>query len=394
MREAAIVDVVRTPIGKGRAGGMLSGWHPVSLLAHVLRAVVDRTGVDPASVDDVIVGCVTQSGEQAINVGRNAVLAAGFPVSVPAVTIDRQCGSSQQAIHFAAQGVMAGAYDVAIAAGIESMSRVPMFSSRMGVDHTGPEIAERFDGGLIPQGISAELVAARWDLSREDLDAYAARSHALAGAAELTGIIPTAVDRGDGRTDELAERDEGIRPGSSVASMAGLPPAFRTDELAARYPDARWIVTAANASQISDGASAALVVERGLAERLGLRIRAVVRAFAVVGDDPILMLTGVIPATRAVLAKAGLALDDIDALEVNEAFASVVLAWQREIGADPERVNVHGGAIANGHPLGASGTKLLGSLLDALDERGGRFGLQTMCEGGGMANAMILERIA
>jgi acetyl-CoA acyltransferase len=396
MREAVIVDVVRTPIGKGKAGGMLSGWHPVDLLAHILTALAERTGVDPTTIDDVIVGCVTQGGEQSMNVARNAVLAAGWPVAVPAVSIDRQCGSSQQALHFAAQGTMAGAYDVAVAGGVESMSRVPMFSAAQGADAAGPGVAARFagDGGLVPQGISAELIAARWGLARAELDDYAARSHARADAASPTGTVPTPVDRGEGRTAELATRDEGIRPGSSVESLAGLAPAFRTDELAARFPEIDWVVTAGNASQLSDGASAALVMERGLAERLGLRPRAVVRSFSVVGDDPLLMLTGVIPATRKVLERAGLALDDIDAFEVNEAFASVVLAWLRETGADPGRVNVHGGAIANGHPLGASGTKLLGTLLDVLDERGGRFGLQTMCEGGGMANATIVERLA
>jgi len=385
MREAVIVDVVRTPVGKGRPGGMLSGWHPVDLLAHALRELVARTGVDPATVDDVIVGCVTQAGEQSMNVARNAALAAGFPVSVPAASVDRQCGSSQQALHFAAQGIMAGAYDVAIAAGIESMSRVPMFSAVQGADPYGVDLVARFapDGGLVPQGVSAELIAARWELTREDLDGYAARSHALADAAAPSGILPTPVDRGEGRTSELATRDEGIRPGSSVETLAGLKPAFREDGL----------VTAGNASQISDGASAALVMERSLADRLGLAPRAAVRAFAVVGDDPIMMLTGVIPATRRVLDRAGLTLADLDAIEVNEAFASVVLGWQRETGADLEKVNVHGGAIATGHPLGASGIKLLGSLLDVLEERGGRYGLQTMCEGGGMANATIVERL-
>jgi acetyl-CoA acyltransferase len=291
---------------------------------------------------------------------------------------------------------MAGAYDIAVAGGVESMSRVPMFSAVQGADAVGPDVARRFAGvgGLVPQGISAELIAARWGLTRTELDAYAAASHARADAASPTGIVPTAVDRGDGRTAELATRDEGIRPGSSVETLAGLAPAFRTDELAARFPEIDWVVTAGNASQLSDGASAALVMERGLAERLGMRPRAVVRSFSVVGDDPLLMLTGVIPATRKALERAGLALGDIDVFEVNEAFASVVLAWQRETGADLERVNVHGGAIANGHPLGASGTKLLGTLLDVLAERGGRFGLQTMCEGGGMANATIVERVA
>ncbi|WP_320065525.1 thiolase family protein [Micromonospora sp. RTGN7] len=394
MREAVIVDAVRTPLGKGKPSGTLSGWHPADLLAHVLGAIVERTGVDARTIDDVIVGCVSQIGEQSFNVARNAVLAAGFPVTVPATTVDRQCGSSQQAVHFAAQGIMAGAYDIVIAAGVESMSRVPMFSSAAGKDPSGPGVARRFEEGLVPQGISAELIAARWGFGRDDLDEFAARSHQRAAASSDRGdIVPTRIHRGDGSTGDIVVTDEGVRPQTTAASIAHLGPAFRTDEYARRFPEIGWHITAANSSQISDGAAGVLLAERSVAERLGLRVRAVVRAFSVVGDDPLLMLTGVIPATRKALASAGLTIDDVDVFEVNEAFAPVVLAWQREMKADPERVNVAGGAIANGHPLGASGAKLLGSLVNELERRDGRWGLQTICEGGGMANATIIERV-
>ncbi len=400
MREAVIVDAVRTPIGRGKQGGALSGWHPADLLATVLEGTIERNGLDPGTVDDVIVGCLSQAGEQSWNVARNAVLGAGFPESVPATTVDRQCGSSQQALHFAAQGIIAGSYDIVIAAGVESMSRVPMFSSGMGKDPAGPRTNARYAhrGGLVPQGISAEMVASRWGFSREDLDRFAAESHRRAAEATSDGlferdIMPLAVDRGEDRDGALLTADEGIRPDTTVESLAGLRPAFRSDELAERYPDLRWVVTAGNASQLSDGASAVLVMERAVAERLGLRPRAAVRHMAVVGDDPIMMLTGVIPATRRVLERAGLEFDGIDAFEVNEAFASVVLAWRHEFGADLSRVNVHGGAIANGHPLGASGAKLMTSLLNVLELTGGRFGLQTVCEAGGMANATIIERL-
>ncbi len=398
-RDAVIVAAVRTPVGRGRPGGALSGHHPVDLLAATLRALVERTGIDPATVDDVIVGCVSQAGQQTFNIARNAVLAAGFPESVPATTVDRQCGSSQQALHFAAQGVLAGAYDVAIAAGVESMSRVPMGSSLAGQDPFGPALAARYAPGLVPQGISAELIAARWDLGRDELDAYSAASHRRADAAWREGwtgpdVLELPVDRGAGPTGETLHRDEGIRAGTTPETLAALQPAFRHPSWEERFPDLRWVVHAGSASQLSDGAATLLVMDRTRAESLGLAPRARVHAMTVVGDDPILMLAGVIPATRRVLARAGLAVDDIDAFEVNEAFAPVVLAWQRETGADPTRVNAHGGAIANGHPLGASGAKLSGTLLDVLDRTGGRFGLQTMCEGGGMANATILERLA
>jgi acetyl-CoA acyltransferase len=398
VREAVIVEVVRTPVGKGKPGGALSGWHPVDLLAETLQALVQRAGIDPAEIDDVITGCVSQAGQQAFNVGRNAVLAAGFPESVPATTIDRQCGSSQQAVHFAAQGVMAGSYDVAVACGVEVMSRVPMFSSTMGQDPFGTRILDRYEGGLVNQGISAELIAAKWGLSREDLDAFSAESHRRAHEASEDGrfaaeLHPVAVDRGEGPTGERFDRDEGIRPGTSVETLAGLRPAFQHDEVAARFPQIDWVVTAGGASQISDGAAAVLIVERSKAEALGLTPRAAVRHMTVAGDDPIFMLTGVIPATQRVLARAGMTVDDIDAFEVNEAFAPVVLAWQRETGADLAKVNVNGGAIANGHPLGASGAKLMTTLVHVLEQTGGRYGLQTMCEGGGMANATIIERL-
>jgi acetyl-CoA acyltransferase len=397
-RDAVIVGAVRTPVGRGRPGGALSGHHPVDLLAATLEALAARTGLDPASVDDVIVGCVSQAGQQTFNIARSGVLAAGWPESVPATTVDRQCGSSQQALHFAAQGILAGSYDVTVVAGIESMSRVPMGSSLVGQDPFGSRIAARYDGGLVPQGISAELIAARWDLDREALDAFAAESHRRAHAAAEDGrstgrILPLPVDRGEGPTGETIARDEGVRPDTTVETLAALRPAFRDPAWEARFDGLRWVVHAGNASQLSDGAAALLVMERSRAEALGMAPLARVHTMTVVGDDPILMLTGVIPATRRVLERAGLSLDDIDAFEVNEAFAPVVLAWRQETGVGADRVNVHGGAIANGHPLGASGAKLMTTLLDVLEENGGRYGLQTMCEGGGMANATVIERL-
>jgi acetyl-CoA acyltransferase len=400
MREAVIVDAVRTPIGRGKPGGALSGWHAADMLGEVLGELVTRTGVDPERIDDVITGCVSQAGEQAFNIARHGVLAAGFPESVPATSVDRQCGSSQQAVHFAAQGVIAGSYDIAIAAGVESMSRVPMFSSSMGKDPGGSRVTQRYAerGGLVNQGISAEMIAAKWGLDREDLDRFSALSHQRAAHATAEGMLereihPLAVDRGEGPTGELMTSDEGIRPDTTVDTLAGLRPAFYSEELAERYPDLNWVVTAGGASQLSDGASAVLVMERGLAEQLGLRPRAAIRHMTVVGDDPILMLTGVIPATHKVLARAGMSMSDIDVFEVNEAFAPVVLSWQKELGADLDRVNINGGAIANGHPLGASGAKLMTAMLNVLEQTDGRFGLQTMCEGGGMANATIVERL-
>ena len=388
MTTAVIVDAVRTPLAKGKPGGAYAEIHPVDLHAHVLRALVDRTGIDPAVVDDVISGAVGQIGEQSGNTARWAVLGAGFPESVPAVTVDRQCGSSQQALHFAAQGVIAGAYEVAIASGIESMSRVPIGSQFAGKDFSGTDVHARYDGGLVPQGISAELIAQRWGLSRAQLDEFAAESHQRAARAWKDGLFNTEVSYvNDLRTDET------IRPVTTAQGLAALRLAFRNDHWAKRYPDLDWKVTAGNSSPVNDGAAALLVTSEEAAARLGLKPRARVQSFAVTGDDPIYMLTGIIPATRKVLARAGLTIHDIDAFEVNEAFASVVLAWQAETGADPGKVNVNGGAIAIGHPLGASGARLATTLLNVLEQRQGRYGLQVMCEAGGLANATIIERI-
>jgi acetyl-CoA acyltransferase len=398
MPAAVIVDAVRTAGGK--RNGKLSGWHPADLAAETLRALVERNDLDPAAVDDVIMGCVMQIGAQGVNVGRNAVLAAGFPESVPATTIDRQCGSSQQSVHFAAQGVMAGAYDVVIAAGVEVMSLVPMgatmFAPNTGIPF-GPRMMARYEsaGGLVPQGISAEMIAERWGLSRADLDAYGARSQQLALAATEEGrfereIIPVAVKTRDKESGQILEpdqvltRDEGIRPGTTVQTLATLKAAFKPDG---------GKVTAGNSSQITDGASAVLIMSEERAAELGCTPRARFHSFALAGVDPVLMLTGPIPATTHVLERAKLRLDDIDLVEINEAFASVVLAWEKEHHPDMSRVNVNGGAIALGHPLGASGTKLLTTLLNELERRGGRYGLQTMCEGGGLANALIIERL-
>ncbi|MFI5798675.1 thiolase family protein [Streptomyces sp. NPDC051677] len=388
MTIAVIVDAVRTPLAKGKPGGAYSEIHPVGLHAHVLRALMDRTGVDPALVDDVISGAVGQIGEQSGNTARWALLAAGFPESVPGVTVDRQCGSSQQALHFAAQGVIAGAYDVVIASGVESMSRVPIGSQFAGKDFAGPQVHARYDGGLVPQGISAELIAHRWGLSRLQLDEFAAESHQRAATAWKDGRFDSQVSYVNNlRTDET------IRPRSTVESLSALRPAFRNEHWEQRFPQLDWQVTAGNSSPVNDGAAALLVTSEEAAARLGLRPRARVHSFAVVGDDPILMLTGIIPATKKVLARAGLSIEDIDAFEVNEAFSSVVLAWQKDTGADLSKVNMHGGAIAIGHPMGSSGARLTTSLLNVLEQREGRYGLQVMCEAGGLANATIIERI-
>ncbi len=393
MTEAVIVDAVRTAGGK--RNGKLRNWHAADLASEPLKTLVERNDLDPAIVDDVIMGCVMQVGEQSLNVARNAVLAAGFPESVPATTIDRQCGSSQQAIHFGAQGVIAGAYDTVIGGGVEVMTRTPMGSSvvrDLGFPF-GPRVMDRYAGrgGLVSQGEGAELIAEQWDLSREQLDEFSARSHQRAARATAEGrfeheIIPVAVkddDRVD--TDELFATDEGIRPDSTVDTLAKLKPAFRSEN---------GRITAGNSSQITDGASGVLIMSEEKASSLGLRARARFRAFAVAGSDPITMLTGPIPATRAVLERAKLTIDDIDVVEINEAFAPVVLAWQKETGADMEKVNVNGGAIALGHPLGASGAKLMASLLNELERTSGRYGLLTMCEGGGMANATVIERLS
>jgi acetyl-CoA acetyltransferase family protein len=388
--EAVIVDVVRTPVGRGKPGGMLSGVHPVDLLAGVLDAIVSRNDLDPALIDDVYAGCVSQVGEQAMNVARSAVLAAGFPEHVPATTVDRQCGSSQQAATFAAQAVLSGQADVVIACGVESMSRVPLGSSVGGADPLGARLRARYPEGLVNQGVAAELIAAKWGLTRDRLDAYSAHSHELAAAAADSGAFATEVVPVPG-VDRLA--DETVRQGTSAEGLAGLAPAFRTDALAARFPELDWRITAGNSSPLTDGASAALITSAEAAAKLSLTPRARFRAFSVVGSDPLYMLTGVIPATAKVLERAGLSHDDIDVYEVNEAFASVPLAWLAETGADASKLNPRGGAIALGHALGSSGTRLLTTLVNQLEATGGRYGLQTMCEGGGMANAMIVEHL-
>jgi acetyl-CoA acyltransferase len=389
MRDAVIVEAVRTPIGKGKVTGGLHGVHPVDLLAHSLREVVRRTGIDPVQIDDVIGGVVTQIGEQSVNITRRAALAAGYPESVPATTVDRQCGSSQQAIHFAAQGVISGAYDVVVAAGLESMSRVPMGSSVAGAtDINGVAFTERYPEGLVPQGISAELISARWKIGRTALDEFSLASHEKAAAATKNGSFEAELAPLEGLT-----ADEGIRVGSTLETLGALKPAFHTPEYAARFPEIGWNITAANASQINDGSAATLIMTSEKAAQLGLTPLARLHSFAVAGDDPLLMLTAVIPATRKVLERSGLQLSDIDLFEVNEAFAAVVLAWAADTGADLDRVNVHGGAIALGHPLGASGARLATTLVHAMRERGARYGLQTMCEAGGLANAMILEAL-
>jgi acetyl-CoA acyltransferase len=388
MTSAVIVDVIRTPSARGKPGGGLSDMHPVDLLASTLRALVERNSLDPALIDDVIGGCVSQAGKQTYNVTRNAVLGAGFPEHVPGTTIDRQCGSSQQAVSFAAQGILSGSYDIAIACGVESMSSNPIGFSTLGEDIYGEQVAERYPGGLVGQGISAELVSSKWGFSRAQLDDYSAESHSRAAAAQAAGCFD----------DELVPMarlysDETIRPSTTAEGLGGLKPAFYSERFAERFPQIEWVITPGNSSPLSDGASAALIMSEEKAAQLGLRARARLHAFSVVGSDPLLMLTGIIPATQKVLARAGLTIEDLDAYEVNEAFAPVPLAWLEATGADPAKLNPRGGAIALGHPLGASGTKLLATMLNHLESTGGRYGLQTMCEGGGMANATIIERL-
>jgi acetyl-CoA acyltransferase len=394
---AVIVDTVRLASGKGKPGGALSATHPVELLGHVLRSLVERTGIDPAQVDDVIAGCVQQVGEQSQNIARQALLSAGFPESVPATTIDRQCGSSQQAAHFAAQAIMAGAYEIAIAAGVESMSRIPLGTAPIGQDAFGPGIPRRYPAGLVNQGIAAELVAAKWKLDRDTLDAYSAESHRRAAAAGTAGefaneIVPIEVIRVDG-TSIRHSVDETVRAGTTADALSGLHPSFKNADFEARYPDLSWNITPGNSSPLTDGASATLIMSEAMASKLGLRPRARFVAFAVIGDDPVFMLTAPIPATNMVLARSGLSIDDIDAYEVNEAFAPVPLAWAHELCADPAKLNPRGGAIALGHALGSSGTRLLGTLVNYLESTGGRYGIQIMCEGGGMANATLIERL-
>jgi len=393
---AVIVDAVRTAGGK--RNGKLSGWHPTDLAAEVLKALQERNNLDPALVDDVIMGCVMQVGNQGLNIARNAVLGAGWPETVPGTTVDRQCGSSQQSLHFAAQGVIAGAYDVVVAAGVEVMSTTPMGASiTPGSVPFGPSVLDRYkaQGGLVPQGISAELIADKWGLSRTDLDAFGAQSQQRALAARDEGrfdneIVPLKGKLWDREKnevvdlDEIVKNDEGIREGTTAETLAQLKPAFK--------PDGK--VTAGNSSQITDGASAVLIMSEEKANALGLRPRARLVSFALAGADPIMMLTAPIPATTKALEKAGLTIDQMDSIEINEAFASVVLAWEKEHHPDMSKVNPNGGAIALGHPLGCSGAKLMATLVNELERTGGRYGLQTMCEGGGMANATIIERLS
>jgi len=380
--DAVIIAAVRSPIGIGKPEkGELSNVHPVDLSAQVLKGLMTQAKVDPTLVEDVIWGCVSQVGEQGVNVARNAALAAGFPEDTTGVTVDRQCGSSQQAAHFAAAGVIAGQYDVVIAGGVESMSRVPMFSNMVGGDGPfGPMMLERYNNQLVPQGISAEMIAERWKLTRTQLDEIAVASHARAAAATASGlfaeeIIPIETPNG------TVSVDQGIRAGTTLETLAGLKTPFKED----------GVVTAGNASQISDGSAAMLIMSGRKATELGLTPLARFHTFAMAGVDPVMMLTGPIPATKRAIGKSGLALADIGAFEVNEAFASVLGAWYADIGADPNRTNVNGGAIALGHPLGGSGARLMTTLLHHMRRNDLKYGLQTMCEGGGMANATIVE---
>jgi len=395
MNNAVIVDAVRTAGGK--RNGRLSGWHPSDLAGEVLKALVARNDLDPATIEDVIMGCVMQVGSQGLNIGRNAVLAAGFPETVPATTVDRQCGSSQQSAHFAAQGVIAGAYDIVIAAGVEVMSTTPMGASiTPGSIPFGPGVMARYadQGGLVPQGISAEMIADKWGISREELDGYGARSQQLGAQATDEGrfdneIVPVGARLWDKDKNEVVDlgeqhtKDEGIRAGTTAETLANLKPAFK--------PDGK--VTAGNSSQICDGASAVLIMSEERANALGLTPRARFHTFALAGVDPVTMLTGPIPATTKAFERSGLTMADMDLTEINEAFASVVLAWEKEHNPDMTKVNINGGAIALGHPLGGSGTKLMATMLNELERTGGRYGLQTMCEGGGLANATIIERL-
>lgn len=391
MHNAVIIDAVRSPMGKGKPGGALADLHPVDLLAQLLSGLVDRTCLDTALVDDVIVGVVSQVGEQSGTVGRQAALAAGFPQHVPGVTVERKCGLSQQAVDFAVQGVVAGAYDVVIAAGLESMSRIPMGVNRLDQDPHGPLVHARYPN-LTNQGVAAELVAGKWDLSREQLDEYSARSHDRADAARSSGwfdeeIVPVTTPAG------LVDRDESIRPGTTAERLADLRTALDTEAARAERPEIDWKVTAGNSSQITDGAAAMLIMNEDVARSLGLTPIARIVASAVVADDPVLMLTGPIPATRKVLDRAGMTIADLDTYEVNEAFASVPLAWRDEMGADDDKLNPVGGAVALGHPLGASGVRIMTTMIHHLRRTGGRFGLQTMCEAGGMANATVVEAL-
>ncbi|CAG2154094.1 thiolase family protein [Cupriavidus numazuensis] len=392
MQQAFIVDAIRSPMGKAKPGGAYCEMHPAELLAQLLTALVQRNRLDPGMVDDVITGCVSQVGEQSATPGRIAWLAAGFPEHVPATTIDRKCGSSQQAVHFAAQGIMAGAYDIVIACGVESMSRIPMGSARMGQDPYGPLVTQRYSPGLVSQGVAAELVASKWGLTQSTLDEYSAQSHARAHSAQASGafrreIVPITTPHG------VIDSDETIRPETTAPALGQLKRVFRTDELAERFPELDWRITAGNSSQMTDGAAALLIVSERAAERLQLRPRARFAAFDVRGDDPLLMLTAPIPASKRALEKAGLRISDLSHYEVNEAFAPVPLAWQHDLDADPSLLNPRGGAIALGHPLGASGARIMTTMLHSLEDGGGRYGMQAICEAGGMANATIIERL-
>jgi acetyl-CoA acyltransferase len=392
-REAVIVDVLRTTFGK--RGGALAHWHPADLLGFALSSLIERTGLDPGRVDDVIGGCVSQVGEQSTNVTRNAWVSAGLPQHVPATTVDRQCGSSQQAMHFAAAGVSAGHYDIAIACGVEVMSRVPLASNaRGGTGPFPPSFLEQIDGRLWAQFRVAQVLAERWGVSREDMDAFSLESHRRAAEAWDSGhfakeAIPVPIRAEDGSlTDQFLTTDEGIRRGGSMEVLAGLPPAQTWDTETA--PD----ITAGNSSQTTDGASAMLIVERSVAESLGLPIRARFAHFSVLADDAAIVLSAPVPVTHRLLERSGLKVDQFDAIECNEAFASIALMWRNAFSPDPERFNPRGGAIAIGHPLGASGVRLAATLLNQLESIGGRYGFQTMCEGGGQANATVIERLS
>jgi acetyl-CoA acyltransferase len=390
--EAVLVDIVRTPSGKGKSGGQLSSLHPVDLLAGTIRDLMSRTGLDPALVEDVIIGALSQAGKQAINIARNGVLAAGLPDTIPGTTVDRQCGSGLQAAQFAVNGVISGFYDIVLAGGVEMMSNNPINYAFMGEDPWGESIRERYKGGLVGQGISAELVSARHGYHRDALDEFALLSHQRAAATSEAGIFDSEISPVILPTGKVAH-DETIRPQTTLHSLARLPSVFRTEHAAQRFPEAAWVITPGNSSPLTDGASIALITSAARAAELGLRPRARFVAGAVVGSDPMEMLTGVIPASVKVLQRSGLTVDQLDAYEVNEAFAPVPLLWRDTLHADPDKLNPYGGAIALGHALGSSGTRLLGTLLNRLERTGGRYGLETLCEGQGMANAMIIERL-
>lgn len=392
MSTAVIIDAIRTPLARSKPGSAFTELHPADLLAQVLTGLIERNRLDPGLVDDVIAGCAQQVGEQSGTIGRIAWLGAGFPEHVPSTTIDRKCGSSQQAVHFAAHGIEAGAYDIVIACGIESMSRVPMGAMRIGQNPNGATMEARYAPGLVSQGVAADLVAAKWGITRHELDSFAAESHRRAHAARESGafrreILPIRTPAG------LVEHDETIRPGTTVEGLSTLESPFRNEAIGQRFPQIQWNTTAGNASQISDGAAAMLIMSESAARKLGLKPRARFIGFDVRGASPLEMLTAPIPASQRVLKKAGMTVDQIDHFELNEAFASVPLAWQRELGADMAKLNPRGGAIALGHPLGASGVRLMTTMLHALEDTGGRYGLQSMCEAGGMANATIIERL-